>query len=83
MLFYRQKVLLALLEVLGGNVLSTDLTNPMTVTTVNGETFTIKLDGSPTITDAGGNVSNIIFTDVQGTNGVIHVIDAVILPENL
>ncbi|MDF1866966.1 MAG: fasciclin domain-containing protein [Saprospiraceae bacterium] len=70
-------------HVVGGNVLSTDLTNPMTVTTVNGETFTIKLDGSPTITDAGGNVSNIIFTDVQGTNGVIHVIDAVILPENL
>jgi transforming growth factor-beta-induced protein len=67
-------------HVVGGNVLSTDLTNPMTVTTVNGETFTIKLDGSPTITDAGGNVSNIIFTDVQGTNGVIHVIDAVILP---
>ena len=33
-----------------------------------------------TITDANGNVVNIIATDVQGTNGIIHVLDAVILP---
>ncbi|MEO1438071.1 MAG: fasciclin domain-containing protein, partial [Bacteroidota bacterium] len=49
--------------------------------TVAGQDFTIGIDaGNVTATDATGGVSNIIATDVQGTNGVIHVVDRVLLP---
>lgn len=66
--------------VAGGNVLSTDLTNNMMVTTFQGQDFTIGLTGGAKITDAQNRVSNIVATDVQCANGVIHVIDKVILP---
>ncbi len=63
-----------------GNVRAGNLTDGQQVTTLaSGETFTIRLDG-PTI-EAGSNTANIIATDVQATNGVIHAIDTVILPE--
>jgi uncharacterized surface protein with fasciclin (FAS1) repeats len=52
------------------------------VTTVNGAKFNISIvQGKPVIT--GGSVdnkSNIVFTDIPNVNGVIHVIDTVILP---
>ena len=64
-----------------GNVRSTDLTDGMMVTTLaEGETFTIDLSGNVPAINAAGNTSNIVFTDVQATNGVVHVIDTVILP---
>lgn len=68
----------------GANVVSGDLTNGQVVTTVQGEDFTVNISGSNvTITDANGNVSNVVLTDVQATNGVIHVLDKVIIPVNL
>ena len=33
-----------------------------------------------TLTDAAGNDVAVVATDVQASNGVIHVIDAVLLP---
>ena len=68
-------------HVVAGNIRSEDLT-ATSVATVNGEEITIDPSG-PTITDARGNVVSIVLTDVQGTNGVVHVIDAVLLPEEL
>jgi len=52
------------------------------VTTVNGATFTVAVtdDGSVTLTDTAGNHVAVVATDVPATNGVIHVIDAVLLP---
>jgi uncharacterized surface protein with fasciclin (FAS1) repeats len=52
------------------------------VTTVNGAAITIGVadDGSVTLTDAAGNDVAVVATDVQANNGVIHVIDAVLLP---
>lgn len=71
-------------HVVGGNVRSTALSDGMMVTTVNGEEFTVNINGGAvTITDARGNVSTIVLTDVQATNGVIHVLDKVILPNDL
>ena len=71
-------------HVLSGNIRSTALSDDMSVTTVNGEGFTIDLSGNaPTITDAQNRSSTIVATDVQATNGVIHVLDTVILPVNL
>ena len=67
--------------VAGANVTSGQLTDGQTVTTFNGGDFTVNISGSDvTITDAGGNTANVVLTDVQATNGVIHVLDAVIVP---
>lgn len=66
--------------VVNNNVLSTDLTNDMEVTTFQGDTFTVNLNGGATITDANNRTSTIIATDVQASNGVIHAINTVILP---
>jgi transforming growth factor-beta-induced protein len=66
-------------HVVSGNVLSSTLTDGQVVTTLNG-TFTVTVSGSTvTITDASGTSANVIATDVQGTNGVVHVIDKVLL----
>lgn len=66
--------------VAGANVLSTTLTNNMSVQTFQGQSFTITLTGGAKITDASNRVSDIIATDVQASNGVIHVVNKVLLP---
>lgn len=65
----------------GANVLSTQLTDEQEVTTLQGQKFTIDLTGGAKIKDAAGRTSNIVATDVQGANGVVHAIDKVILPQ--
>jgi uncharacterized surface protein with fasciclin (FAS1) repeats len=51
------------------------------VETLNGEAFTVDVaDGGVTITDGQGNTANVVQTDITASNGVIHVIDAVLLP---
>ncbi|MCX7302690.1 MAG: fasciclin domain-containing protein [Rhodobacterales bacterium] len=62
-------------HVVGGKVMSTDLTEGMTAATVNGADITITLEGGAKV-----NGANIIAADIAATNGVIHVLDAVILP---
>jgi uncharacterized surface protein with fasciclin (FAS1) repeats len=65
----------------GANVLSSNLADGMKVTALSGDNFTINIGGdNVTITDANGNIANIIAVDVQAGNGVIHVLDKVILP---
>ena len=52
-----------------------------TATTVNGETLTFSGAGKRlTITDAKGGTARITTADVFQSNGVIHVIDAVLMP---
>ncbi len=66
-----------LYHVVSGNVRAADVTSGM-VPTLNPDS---KIDIM--VSDMGvklNGTSNVIATDVQGTNGVIHVIDAVILP---
>jgi uncharacterized surface protein with fasciclin (FAS1) repeats len=62
-------------HVIAGKVMSGDLTEGMTAATVNGADVTITLEGGAKI-----NGANIVQADIETTNGVIHVIDAVILP---
>lgn len=51
------------------------------INTVNGGTLTASLKGNNVIlTDANGNVATITTTDLKASNGVIHVIDSVVLP---
>ena len=53
------------------------------VPTLNGQNITFSLTGGAKITGAftpARPASNIITTDIQGSNGVIHVLDKVLLP---
>ncbi len=65
-----------LYHVLSGKVMAADVTDGLEATTVQGSTvqFTVA-NGAVTINDA-----TIVTTDIETSNGVIHVIDAVILP---
>jgi len=51
------------------------------VTTVNGASLTASLDGDKVIlTDAKGGKSTVVAADLKGSNGVVHVIDTVLMP---
>ncbi|MGB1073594.1 MAG: fasciclin domain-containing protein [Flavobacteriales bacterium] len=63
-------------HVLAGTVLSTDLAPTQTVTMLNGDEATVtSMDGTVMINDA-----TVTMADITTDNGVVHVIDAVILP---
>ena len=63
-------------HVVAGKVMSTDITGNMEPATVNGSTINITLDnGKVMINDA-----TVISADVDTDNGVIHVIDTVLIP---
>lgn len=62
-------------HVVPGKVMSSDLAEGMTAATVNGANVTITLGGGAKV-----NGANIVQADIEASNGVIHVIDAVILP---
>lgn len=52
------------------------------VTTVNGQKLTITLMGDKVmLTDANGKSAHVVAADLKGSNGVVHVIDSVILPK--
>ena len=63
-----------LYHVVNGEVLSTDLTNGA-VATLNGQSVTINLMSGVMVNNA-----NVILADVTSDNGVVHVIDAVLVP---
>ena len=62
-------------HVVPGAVMSTDLSDGMTAATVQGSEITIDLDSGVMVNEA-----NVVTADIAASNGVIHVIDAVILP---
>ncbi|MCL4674452.1 MAG: fasciclin domain-containing protein [Pararhodobacter sp.] len=62
-------------HVVPGAVMSSDLTEGMSAATVQGGEVTFTLDGGAKVNDA-----NITTADIAASNGVIHVIDAVIMP---
>ena len=66
--------------VAGANALSTSLTQGQVLTTFETGTLTVGLTGGAKLTDERGRVTNIVAVDVQAANGVIHVLDNVLLP---
>ncbi len=62
-------------HVVSGKVMSTDLSDGMTAATVQGEEVTIKTEGGVMVNDA-----NVTSADIEASNGVIHVIDSVLMP---
>ncbi len=65
-------------HVLPSRVLKAEVPVGKPITTVQGQTFTI--NASLQITDQNARVANLVGTDVFTSNGVIHVVDRVLLP---
>lgn len=52
------------------------------VTTMNGETITLsEKDGKVMIKDAKGNMTTVTSADMDASNGVVHVVDKVLMPK--
>lgn len=65
----------------GAAAFSTDLTDGQMITTVQGEDVTVALDGGVFIGDATMDQAQVVIADVEADNGVVHVIDKVLLPQ--
>lgn len=65
-----------LYHVVSGNVLAADVANLTEAQTVLGKNVAVKVDGGKVFI----NDAEVILTNIQASNGVIHVIDTVILP---
>jgi uncharacterized surface protein with fasciclin (FAS1) repeats len=64
-------------HVVSGNVMAADLSDGQVVTTLNGQELTVSInDGKVMI-----NGATVIAADLAGSNGVVHVVDTVLLPK--
>jgi len=64
-------------HVVAGKVMASDVVNLNSVKTVNGQKIAIKVKSGTVMVDN----AKVVMTDIECSNGVIHVIDAVILPK--
>jgi uncharacterized surface protein with fasciclin (FAS1) repeats len=68
-------------HVVPGKLEASDLTDGRMLTTVEGEQLTVRNSGgSISIVDAKGGVSRVTIPNVNQSNGVIHVVNSVLLP---
>ena len=65
-------------HVVSGKVKAAQVVKMTKATTVNGQTATIKVSGGKVMIDN----ANVTATDIEASNGVIHVIDTVIMPKS-
>ncbi|NND88297.1 MAG: fasciclin domain-containing protein [Flavobacteriaceae bacterium] len=76
-------------HVVAGNLMASDVVaalkkgnGKVTLKALNGQMLTVmQKDGKIWLKDQNNNYSEIIATDVKGSNGVIHVIDSVVMPK--
>jgi uncharacterized surface protein with fasciclin (FAS1) repeats len=69
-------------HVVSGKVMSTDLSDGQIVKTVQGNNLTVVISGGKVmLKDATGAMSEVISADIEASNGVVHVIKSVVLPE--
>jgi transforming growth factor-beta-induced protein len=68
-----------LYHVVPGRVMAADVVGLSAATTVGGEDIAISTDAGVVL----NGVANVVITDIEASNGVIHVIDAVILPPSM
>lgn len=68
-------------HVVATTALSADLSDGQTLTTLAGQTLTVNVggDGAVSISDVSGNTYNVTAADVEISNGVVHVIDGVLV----
>ena len=75
-------------HVMPGKIVATDVVSALEkgngtvkLTALNGQVLTVvQKDGKIFLKDSNDNYSEIVATDVMGSNGVIHVIDTVVMP---
>jgi len=68
-------------HVVPGKLAAADLKDGMKLKTAEGEQLTVKLDGSKVwIVDAKGGTAMVTISNVNQSNGVIHVVDTVLMP---
>jgi uncharacterized surface protein with fasciclin (FAS1) repeats len=68
-------------HVVPGKLEASDLTDGKTFKTVEGDQLTVKRDGNKIwIIDAKGGTSMVTISNVNQSNGVIHVVDTVLMP---
>ena len=68
-------------HVVAGKLEASDLTDAKKLKTVEGEELTVKkMDGKTWIVDAKGGTSMVTISNVNQSNGVIHVVDTVLMP---
>ena len=65
-----------LYHVVSGNVKSTDVVNLKSAETLSGQNININFDGKSVMI----NNSHVVSADIMASNGIIHVIDTVLLP---
>ena len=63
-------------HVVPGKVMSTQAVKLNSAKTVNGAELTLKVNGDALMVDG----AKVVAADVEASNGVIHVIDSVVLP---
>ena len=76
-------------HVVSGKIVATDVVaalkkgnGSVELETLNGQVLTvIQKEGKIWLKDINGNYSEITATDVMGSNGVIHIIDSVVMPK--
>ena len=68
-------------HVVSGRLMAADLKNGQVLTTVQGETLTVMIDGSGVmLKDAKGGMAKVTIANAVSSNGVTHVIDTVLMP---
>ena len=68
-------------HVVPGKLAASDLKDGMKLKTAEGEQLSVKLqDGKTWIVDAKGGTSMVTISNVNQSNGVIHVVDTVLMP---
>lgn len=69
-------------HVLGTTVARADIPVGKAITPLAGGFFKIETTGGLKVTDGRNRVSNITATDIRASNGVVHLVDRVLLPAN-
>lgn len=68
-------------HVIPSAAMAADLSDGQTLTTVQGQKLTVKMmDNKVYIVDAKGGQAQVVQADVKASNGVVHVIDSVLMP---
>jgi len=68
-------------HVVGDAALSTDLSDGMSLTTLQGSTLQVSTQGGVFIQDATDVDAEVTTADIEVSNGVVHIIDKVLLPQ--
>ncbi len=67
-------------HIIPGRFETNSLAGSMDINTLQAGTVTFSVEGTATVRDANGNTANLVSPDMNVDNGVIHVIDRVLMP---